>query len=164
MGYSLSLLAGSTRGRVDAIGAAAKVSKPSKMCADVDGNIYVVDNYSVRKITKSGTVSTVAGADTMGYLDGVGAAARFGTIASITYSYSRSALFVADYDNHAIRRIDLTTENYGRVKTIAGAYPTAQAVNALGSGSAARFRHPTYVAMHSVDDTPSTNIYRTFLY
>ena len=164
MAYTISVLAGSTRGHVDAIGDAAKVNKPSKMCVDVDGNIYVADNYAVRKITKSGTVSTIAGADTLGYLDATGAAARFGIISGITYSYSRSALFVSDYDNHAIRRIDLSAEKFGEVKTIAGAYPTAASGNAIGTGPNARFNHPTCVVMHAIDDTPSTNIYQTFLY
>jgi len=55
-----------TRGQhaaVDGIGAAARFNLPRGIVLDGTGNVYVVDgyNYTIRKITPAGMVSTVAG-------------------------------------------------------------------------------------------------------
>src|SRR5690606_528918 len=47
----------------------AQFNSPVGICADKAGNIYVADtdNAVIRKISRSGTISTVAGNGTMGY-------------------------------------------------------------------------------------------------
>jgi NHL repeat len=73
-------------GSADGIGSAASFNNPNGLCCDFDGNIYVCDtsNYVIRKITKSVvnsniiyTVSTLAGAGTIGDNEGDYNTARF---------------------------------------------------------------------------------------
>src|SRR5690349_9722567 len=58
----------------------AQFNRPTGIAVDHDGNLYVADtgNHAIRKITPTGTVTTLAGmAGTAGISDGVGGAARF---------------------------------------------------------------------------------------
>ncbi len=82
---------------------------------DQNGNFYVVGNHMVRKITKEGLVTTVAGTTEIGYADGTGAQARFNTPLGITVDTAGN-LYVADTLNLRIRKITPA----GVVTTIAG--------------------------------------------
>ena len=86
----VSLFAGSvgTVGHVDGQGPAAQFSALGEMTTDAAGNVYVVDGLyhdthkvgpTIRKITPSGMVTTLAGnpAAAPGYADGAASAARF---------------------------------------------------------------------------------------
>ena len=48
-------------GIVDAMGSKARFSVPAGVAVDSAGNVYVADIYTIRKITPSGLVSTLAG-------------------------------------------------------------------------------------------------------
>jgi len=52
-----------TSGSADGTGAAARFSIPSGVATDASGNVYVTDNgnYTIRKITPAGEVTTLAG-------------------------------------------------------------------------------------------------------
>lgn len=111
-----------TLGHADGQGIAAKFSAPGHMTTDAAGNLYVVDGLSytatvvgptIRKITPSGLVSTLAGNPnaTPGYADGAGAAALFtvgsilsGETASIAVD-NKGNVYVADPVNSVIRKI-----------------------------------------------------------
>ena len=74
----VSTLAGSAgnSGSADGLGAAARFNSPSGVAVDGAGTLYVSDryNYTIRKITAAGTVTTFAGtAGTGGLDDGTGA-------------------------------------------------------------------------------------------
>lgn len=58
-------------GYVDGTSAAARFNNPQGLAIDSAGNLYVTDagNYRVREIAADGTVSTVAGDGTAGFLD-----------------------------------------------------------------------------------------------
>ena len=61
-------------GSADGAGAAARFSAPAGIVSDSAGNLYVVDswNYTVRRITPAGVVSTVVGvAGKTGFTSGV---------------------------------------------------------------------------------------------
>lgn len=75
-----STLAGSsTSGYTDATGSAAQFSWPTGVTIDGDGYLYVSEywNNTIRRITKSGVVTTYAGSGTASTVDGTGTSASF---------------------------------------------------------------------------------------
>jgi hypothetical protein len=71
----ISVLAGQpgVYGAVDGQGTAATFGYPTQLTIDGSGNLYVIDftNAEIREITPSGTVSTVAGSNALGSLNGI---------------------------------------------------------------------------------------------
>ena len=68
------------------------------------------NNCKIRRVeVATGAVTTVAGSGITGSADGVGDAARFDFPIGIAISQDGSALFVADYENHKIRRVEVAT-------------------------------------------------------
>ncbi|MBN2506889.1 MAG: immunoglobulin domain-containing protein [Verrucomicrobia bacterium] len=131
--------AGSTDGPANA----ARFLYPSHAASERLGNVYVADtgNHTVRKITAGGDVITLAGlAGAFGSVDGLGPAARFYNPRGLAVS-AVGDVFVADSDNHTIRRI--TPE--GLVTTVAGL--AGSPGTADGVGSAARFYYPLDAAL-----------------
>ena len=103
------LFAGSgTAGYQDGIGVAAQFWEPSQGACDNDGNLYVADkkNHCIRMITPSGHVTTFAGkGETAGYADGSPLEAMFDSPECVTYSQFDDCWYVADRENHLIRKI-----------------------------------------------------------
>ena len=103
-------------GPADGIGADANFFFPHGVATDKAGNVYVADygNDTIRKITPTGVVTTIAGkAGESAEYDGVGGAARFsGPMAVATGSAGN--VLVLETDN--IREVSPT----GMVTTIAG--------------------------------------------
>jgi hypothetical protein len=105
---------------VDAIGSHARFERIGGLAADVAGNVYVADGYfhfqtnprvdrvfgnTVRRIAPTGHVATIAGTPgTYGFVDGLGAEARFSSPGAMVIDGSRNVL-VADRDNRAIRKV-----------------------------------------------------------
>ena len=140
-----TLLAGTSgqAGTVDANGANARFNDPTGLTASADGTLYLSDgsNATIRRIATDGTVSTLAGSSTnRGNSDGSGGAATFSAPLGICRDGGGN-LYVADAVNNTIRKIT----SGGTVSTIAGSAGIAG--NADGVGNAARFNHPTGVAV-----------------
>jgi hypothetical protein len=77
---TLAGLAG-TPGGADGTGSDARFGDPTGVAVDTAGNVYVADtaNFTIRKVTPAGVVTTLAGLVGMGgSTDGTGSAVRFG--------------------------------------------------------------------------------------
>jgi len=89
-----------------------KVVAVEMLAINASGDIYVADSACNRiyKITKSGNVSTIAGAlspGINGYIDGIGKDARFNRPVGVAVDISGN-IYVSDYNNNKIRKITPT--------------------------------------------------------
>jgi sugar lactone lactonase YvrE len=134
-------------GFLDGTGTNSQFYNLQGITVDADGNLYIGDssNYRIRKITSQGTVSTLAGSGTNGYLDGIGSEAQFKYVVGVAVD-TKGNVYVADFDNHRIRKI---TPN-GNVITLAGKDPGF----ADGQGEEAKFLNPT-----EIDVDAAGNVY-----
>jgi sugar lactone lactonase YvrE len=129
----------------DGTGSAASFFFPGGLATDSSGNVYVADtdNQTIRKITPSGVVTTVAGlAGVFGNFNGTGGVARFGSPEGVATDRGGN-VYVADTQNATIRKITPG----GVVTTLAGS-PLMRG-SADGTGRDARFNHPSAVAIGS---------------
>ena len=132
-------------GQTDGPGSIARFSYPFGVATDSTGNVYVADTYNntIRKITPVGAVTTLAGAaGQSGSTDGSGNLARFNHPSGIATD-SECNVYVADTQNHTIRKITPA----GVVTTLAGASATSGFAD--GVGSSARFKYPNGILIDS---------------
>ena len=104
---NVTTLAGDTvSGFTDGSGTSARFFGPQGISIDGNGNLFVADtyNHSIRKITRTGVVSTVAGNGTGAYQEGAGSAARFLYPVGVV-SDPHGNLVVADRGNYRIRKV-----------------------------------------------------------
>jgi len=101
--------------------ASASINRPTGVTVDASGNIYIADqnNNCIRKVDAStGDITTIAGNGTKGYSGDGGPAASASldhpTGAAIDGSGN---IYIADYSNHSIRKMDAST---GNITTVAG--------------------------------------------
>lgn len=130
-------------GSADGTRSAARFCYPSGVAVDGAGNVFVVDsrNYTIRKVTPTGVVTTLAGlAGQSGSMDGSGSAARFDYPSGVATDVAGN-IYVADTANNTIRKV--TPE--GRVTTMAGLSGYYGSTD--GTGSEARFFGPHGVAV-----------------
>ncbi len=122
-------------GWTDGTGSAARFSGPSGVAVDGSGNVYVADSYnqSIRKVTPGGVVSTVAG---------------FLVLPKAVAVDGSGNIYLADAGSHTISKV----APGGAVTTLAGL--TYSPGSSDGTGSAARFKNPTGLAVDS-----SGNVY-----
>lgn len=144
-GNTVSTLAGSAgvAGSADGNGNAARFNYPAHLAVEASGVIYVADsqNHTIRRISPSGGVTTVAGtAGVVGASDANGTAATFNRPTGVAVDSSGN-IYVADTNNNTIRRVSAL----GAVTTIAGA--VGQAGSSDGAGAQARFNQPFAVAV-----------------
>lgn len=141
----------------------------SDIVVDSGGNLFVgsvsaapsstateVTFGGVYRISPAGLITVLAGGNGRGFVDGMGAAARFEEIAAVALD-SAGNVYVADAANHAIRKIT----PQGVVTTLAGG--TGGFVD--GQGAAAKFNRPQGVAVDAsgnvfVADTENNAIRR----
>jgi trimeric autotransporter adhesin len=124
--------------------AAALLNGPGGLATDNTGNVYLSDigNVRIRRMYPGQNITTLAGSGTSGYNgDGVPALeAQFRTPAQLALDNS-SALYIADYGNHRIRRV-----SGGSVSTIAGT-GTAGYTGDGGAATSAQLNYPSGVTV-----------------
>ncbi|MDB0022944.1 T9SS type A sorting domain-containing protein, partial [Flavobacteriaceae bacterium] len=120
---------------------------PRDLLFDSQGNLFVLENHSIRKIEFSGdqaSISDFVGDGNWGDNDGTGTEARFGDVRNFTID-SNDNIYYADGAHSRIKKV--TPE--GVVTTIAG---NGNWDFADGFGSGARFRQPHGISIDSDDN------------
>lgn len=117
-----------------------------------DGGVLLVDhnNHSVRLVSPSGKVTTVAGNGKQGFADGYGDKARFRFPYNIVVDSEERCAFVTDEFNHCIRSLQWYHTGEWRVETVCGKGQEKGSVN--GPAKDARFDHPKGLALNREKD------------
>lgn len=128
-------------------GGSAAFNSPAGLAMSSDGKYAIVadaQNHTVRRIDiATGAVTIIAGSTSAnGAVDGTSSAARFDEPRGIAISADNKFALIADFNNHAIRKINL--EN-GQVTTLAGKLGQSGSQN--GAGTNASFNRPSGVAI-----------------
>ena len=145
----------------------ARLSGPTDVVVDRAGNLYIADrtNYRIRKVDTAGIITTIAGGHetcdmsdppqcTVQGFSGDGSPATDAQLSlpvGLALTADGSTLYIADENNHRIRRVTLAT---GLITTVAG-WGTSNDENAGGfSGDggpapAAQLNNPEDVAVDS---------------
>lgn len=131
-------------GYVNGTIALAKFDHVYGLTLDKIGNIIICDrnNHKIRKIDLLGNVTTIAGSSA-GFLDGPASTAKFNNPTGVIVD-TMNNIFVADFFNHKIRKID----PLGNVTTIAG----AGAGFKDSVGTYALFNYPASIAFNKTQN------------
>lgn len=127
----------------------AQLAQPDGLVADAGGTVFVGSNWRIRRIQTTGnatTIASIAGADDVGYSgdNGLATNARIHFPEGLALD-SIGNLYIADTQNHRVRRIDRA----GVIMTIAGNGQQGYFGNGV-TATSARLDNPTGVAV----DTP----------
>ncbi len=117
----------------DGVGTNASFSSFSGMCVDSLGNVIVACDSSVRKMTATTNVTTLAGSFTQtAYTNGPGNLARFS--GAIGVCVSQGMIFVADSNNERVRNITFnpSSEVVSPANLQLNNYPGLQIVGTVG--------------------------------
>jgi len=149
-GGEVTTLAGSAghAGRSDGSANVARFYGPYGIAVDHSGTVYLADtsNDTIRKITSTGVVSTLAGnAGSAGSNDGSGSGALFYNPQGVAVDGSGN-VYVADTGNNVVRKIAPS----GVVTTLAGYAYVGETTPTDGAGSSARFYGVDGVAVDAV--------------
>lgn len=140
-GNSVTLAGNGTSGFADGTGIVARFTTPIGIAMTDSQDLIVADwgNNRIRKVSRLGLVTTIAGDGNTGFVDGSALAARFSAPRDVAIDADGN-IYILDQVNQAIRL--LTTK--GSVVTLAG---NGTVGSANGSGSSAQFSYPSALAL-----------------
>jgi sugar lactone lactonase YvrE len=131
----------------------AQLREPACMVFDAQGNLYLADYTSVRKIDPSGTITTVAGTGRFGFSGDDGPATEAKLTASDIALDGKGNMYISDTEHNRIRMVDRD----GIIHTVAGTGkegysgdggPATKAALALPIGIALDSEGNLYIACH----------------
>jgi len=104
---NVTTYAGTVYGFEDGPVSTARFSTIHDVAVAIDGTVYVADtlNHRIRKISTAGMVSTYAGTDFVGLIDGDLAAASFGETHGLAVD-KYGGLYVGELYNYVVRKIE----------------------------------------------------------
>ncbi|MDP4261761.1 MAG: NHL repeat-containing protein [Bacteroidota bacterium] len=141
-GDQVSTLAGNdTFDILNGNGELARFKNPYRIALDAGGNLYVLDQVDprVRKISPAGYVSTYAGTDQPGFLNGATLMAQFEVNAEGIGADAQGNVYIGDTFNERIRRISTAAQ----VSTFTG---SGSEGFTDGEPGTAQFRFPDGIA------------------
>ncbi len=125
----------------------ARLSRPGGVTVDGAGNVYTNDygNNVIRRISWGGIITTVAGNGEYGNVGdgGLAVQARLNKPYGLSVTRDGRWLYIADYGNHSIRRVNLTS---GVITTVCGTGEPGYFGDG-GPARAARLNGPYWVAL-----------------
>lgn len=126
--------------------AQAQLAQPDAVLAAEDGSVYVADtdNQRIRRITPDGTIDTITGNAPRYPRDGGPAVDAFLSGPQIARADDDGVLYIADSDNHGVRKVGRD----GEITTIAGTGIAGDSGDG-GPGTKAQLDFPSGVAVDS---------------
>ena len=125
----------------------ARVCRPGGVTVDGAGNVYTNDygNNVIRRISWGGIITTVAGNGEYGNVGdgGLAVQARLNKPYGLSVTRDGRWLYIADYGNHSIRRVNLAS---GVITTVCGTGEPGYSGDG-GPARAARLNGPYWVAL-----------------
>jgi sugar lactone lactonase YvrE len=148
--YTFKTLAGigNQKNSIDGPVGLATFDNPTGIALGLSGDLIVVDSNSntIRKISKDGLVTTIAGAPNQrGYVDGPGSVARFWRPYGVAVN-KKGEIFVCDSGNAVIRKISID----GHVSTYSG--DRSKSGGSDGYLTVATYYEPTGIAIDKDDN------------
>ncbi len=136
---------------------AAQIQGPRGVAVDRSGRLYISDsdNNVIRRINLDGTIETIAGVQNgpacvanYGGDNGPATSAHLGCPTDIKLD-SQGNLYIADTENHRVRRVDAGT---GTITTVAGTGTAGyDAAEEGGQATSAKIRRPFGIAIDTQD-------------
>ncbi len=127
----------------------ARLRGPYGVAVDAAGDLYIADteNHRVRKVTADGKIATVAGTGTkdFGGDGGPAVSARLNTPVAVAVD-SAGVLYIADYNNHRVRKVAAD----GTIGTVVGTGAKDFGGDG-GPAASARLNGPYGIAVDCVD-------------
>jgi sugar lactone lactonase YvrE len=128
----------------------ATFRNPYAIACDAAGNVFIadVDNQRIRKVSPTGTISTIAGNGTGGYGGDYGPATDAQLYEPIGVAVDATGtIYIADAWNHRIRGVT----SVGQITTLAGTGIAGYSGDG-GHAASAQFRNPNGVATNPTGD------------
>lgn len=142
----------------------ARLSSPTGVAIDKEGNIYIADygNHAIRKVTKTtGVITTVAGTLKSSCMtapcgdNSAATSALFNGPSSIAFD-SEGNFYVTEYGNHSVRKINKTT---GIITTYAGTQRASCSAAPCGDGGLATHTNARLTSPFSLTIDKNDNLF-----